>query len=168
MECPLLTQQNADLLLAYCARKLDSESMTVLERHMEHCDACREFGSAQKLVWEALDSWEATPVSMDFDRRLYRKIEAEQQKSWLGRIFSPLMPVSLPLFLRPALPLAAAAVFLVAALVLHSPSQVDLSRQVRMEKVDVEKVESALEDLDMLQQFSVVPAASDEEPLQNL
>ena len=168
MECPLLTQQNADLLLAYCARKLDSESMATLERHMEHCDACREFGSAQKLVWEALDSWEATPVSMDFDRRLYRRIEAEQQKSWFGRLFSPMMPASLPLIFRPALPLAAAAVCLVAALVIQSPTQVDLSRQVRLEKVDVEKVESALEDLDMLQQFSVVPSASEEEPLQNL
>lgn len=168
MECPLLAQENAELLLAYCARKLDSESQIILERHMEHCDACREFGEAQKLVWRALDAWEASPVSMDFDRRLYRRIEGEQQRGWLGRLFSPVTPASLPPIFRPALPLAAACVTLVAMFLIHAPTQGDLSQQVRTEKVDVEKVESALEDLDMLQQFSVVSTAAEEEPVQSL
>jgi anti-sigma factor RsiW len=167
MECPLLTQENAELLLAYCARKLDSETERVLERHMEHCDACRKFGESQKLVWTALDAWETSPVSMDFDRRLYRRIESEQQKGWLSRLFSPVMPPSLPPIFRPALPLAAACITLLAVFLINTPTQSDLSRQVRIEKVDVDKVESALEDLDMLQQFSVV-ATAEEEHVQSL
>lgn len=167
MECPILAQENAELLLAYCGRKLDAETRLNLERHMEHCEACREFGEAQKLVWNALDAWEAEPVSMDFDRRLYRRIETEQQKSWFSRMFSPWMP-SVPVFLRPALPIAAACLTLAAVCLIQAPSAGDLSRQVRMERVDVEKVESALEDLEMLQQFSVVSTGTEEEPVETL
>ncbi len=35
MNCPLETPENAQVLLDYCARKLDSARTAVLERHME-------------------------------------------------------------------------------------------------------------------------------------
>ena len=50
--------------------------MAILERHIAICPACREFAAGQRAVWQALDTWEAAPVSPDFDRRLYRRIEA--------------------------------------------------------------------------------------------
>ena len=75
MNCPLETRDNAQLLLDYCTRKLEPESVAILERHMALCSACREFAGRQRAVWDALDSWEAAPVSPDFDSRLYRRIE---------------------------------------------------------------------------------------------
>ena len=74
MKCPIEIHENAELLLAYCARKLDPETQTILERHLAVCPACRDFKAGQEAVWQALDSWEAVPVSADFDRRLYRRI----------------------------------------------------------------------------------------------
>ena len=43
--------------------------------HIEACPACREFAGGQQAVWQALDAWEPAAVSMDFDRRLYARIE---------------------------------------------------------------------------------------------
>ena len=76
MNCPLETRDNAQLLLDYCTRKLEPESVAILERHIALCGACREFANSQRAVWDALDAWEAAPVSPDFDSRLYRRIEA--------------------------------------------------------------------------------------------
>src|SRR6266478_10213495 len=105
MRCPIETQENAELLLSYSARRLNPESTAILEAHMELCPACREFRDGQSALWEALDQWEARPISPDFDRRLYRKIEEQEQLGWWPRLFSSLRP----LFGRPALPLAGAA-----------------------------------------------------------
>src|ERR1039458_8261413 len=107
MKCPIETRENAELLLAYCTRKLDAESTAMLERHMEICPACREFSSGQRAVWEALDAWEATPVTLDFDRRLYRRIDREV--SWWQLLMRPLGPA----LVRRGLPIAAAACLIV-------------------------------------------------------
>jgi hypothetical protein len=169
MECPLLKRENAEVLVAYSAGKTDSETSRVLDSHVEQCAACREFAQAQGLVWKVLEAWEAAPVSLDFDRRLYRRIEDERQTGWLSRLLRPLTAASLPVFLRPALPLAAVSVVLLAVFLIQSaPPRNDFSPQIRAEKVDVEKVESALEDLDMLQQFSVVPATEEDDAVKSL
>ena len=53
---------------------------------------------AGKDLWAALDSWEPEPISMDFNRRLFRRIHAqEQQRKFCWR--SPLIPAFLCLFL---------------------------------------------------------------------
>src|SRR6476619_6436551 len=111
MRCPIETQENAELLLSYSARRLDPESAAILEAHMELCPACREFRAGQRALWEALDQWEARPVSLDFDRRLYRRIAEQEQMSWWARLFTPLRPM----FVRPALPLAATACLVLVA-----------------------------------------------------
>src|SRR5438093_183674 len=104
MKCPIENPENAGLLLAYWARKLDPETAGVLERHMETCPACQALHDDQKAVWEALDAWEAPPVSEDFDRRLYGRIEAAAQSSWWERVARWFRPVRI----GPGLPLAAA------------------------------------------------------------
>jgi len=111
MRCPIETQENAELLLSYSARRLNSESTAILEAHMLLCPACREFRDGQRALWEALDRWEARPVSPDFDRRLYRKIQEQEQLGWWARVFGPLRPM----LLRPALPLAATACLVLVA-----------------------------------------------------
>src|SRR6476659_5995846 len=154
MKCPIETKENAELLLSYSARRLNAESTAILEAHMEVCPACQEFRDGQRALWEALDQWEARPVSPDFDRRLYQKIEEHEQMGWWARTFGPMRPV----FLRPALPLAAmACVVLVAGFIIDEPGKLfapaaDSPQVVR----EVEQVERALDDLEMLRQFDLV------------
>ena len=160
MRCPIETQENAELLLSYSARRLDPELIAVLEAHMERCPACREFRDGQRALWEALDEWEARPVSADFDRRLYRRIEEQDKMGWWAYVFGPLRPA----FLRPALPLAATAcVVLVAGFLAVEPGRVPpavtADNQVARE---AEQVERALDDLDMLRQFDLGAAPSED------
>ena len=153
MRCPIETQENAELLLSYSARRLNPESTAILEAHMEMCPACREFRDGQKAVWEALDQWEARPISPDFDRRLYRRIEEQEQLGWWARIFGPLRPM----FLKPALPLAATAcLVLVAGFIIDNPGRISAPMVENPQAPEVEQVERTLEDLEMLRQFNLV------------
>ena len=154
MRCPIETRENAELLLSYSARRLNPESTAILEKHMELCPACREFRDGQRALWEALDQWDARPVSPDFDRRLYRRIEEQEQLGWWTRIFGPLGPM----LWRPALPLAATACLVLAAgFIGVDPSRITVPTAVDNSQArEVEQVESALDDLDMLRQFDLV------------
>ena len=121
MNCPLETRENAQLLLDYCTRKLEPESVAVLERHIAICDACREFARGQRAVWQALDAWEAAPVSLDFDRRLYHRIEAHVP--WWSLLLRPFRPPFNSVALRRSLHAAAMACLLVVAgIVLERPA----------------------------------------------
>jgi anti-sigma factor RsiW len=152
MKCPIETRENAELLLAYCTRKLDAESTAILERHMEICPACREFASGQRAVWEALDAWEAAPVTVDFDRRLYRRIDREV--SWWNLLMRPLAPA----LVRRGLPIAAAASLLVmAGVLLEHPAGTPPPAQpqsVQVETFEPDQVEHALDAMHMLGEFS--------------
>lgn len=152
MKCPIETQENAELLLSYSARRLNEESTAILDAHMQMCPACREFRDGQRALWEALDQWEARPVSPDFDRRLYRRIEEQEQLGWWARLFGP----SRPVFLRPALPLAAAAcLVLVAGFIIDDPARLVSPRVDSPQVREVEQLERTLDDLDMLRQFNL-------------
>jgi hypothetical protein len=160
MRCPIETQENAELLLSYSSRKLNPESTAILEAHMEVCPQCREFRDGQRTLWEALDQWEARPISADFNRRLYRKIEEQEQLGWWERIFG----AGRPMFLRPALPLAATAcIVLVAGLMIDSPGRIAAPVAENPQVREVEQVERTLEDMEMLRQFNLVSAPVTEE-----
>jgi anti-sigma factor RsiW len=147
MRCPIETPDSADLLLAYCSRKLDATRAAVLENHIEMCPACRKFTETQQSVWEALDRWEAAPVSADFDRRLYRRIEQEQ--SWWDRIAGPLRPY----LFRQGLPATAAAALVIAAgLLLERPAAPPPVAQESVQAVD--QAEQALTEMEMVREFS--------------
>jgi len=155
MKCPLEIPENAQVLLDYGARKLDAERTATLERHMAACDGCREFAAGQRAMWEALDGWEAAPVSPDFDRKLYQRIEQQlsEQATWRELLVRPFRP----LMVRRGLPVAAAACLLVIAGVLidrpaNSPAPQKGVSQV--EAVQPEQVEQALETMEMLSEFS--------------
>lgn len=157
MRCPIETQENAELLLAYCARRLDLETMHLLERHMHCCPACQAFREGQEAVWKALDSWEALPVSPDFDRRLYRRIDQEASSPWWSRFSRPLRP----LLMRQGLPLAAAAcLVMMAGIILERPAELSVPEpQAQVETVRAEQVENTLKDLEILRQLKLTPAA---------
>jgi hypothetical protein len=152
MNCPLETRENAQLLLDYCTRKLEPECVAILERHIAICGACREFARSQRAVWQALDAWEAAPVSPDFDSRLYRRIEA--QVSWWDLLLRPFRPVTL----RRSLPAAAmAGLLLVAGVLLEHPAVSPAPPPMDMAQVDPvqpEQVEHALDAMEMLNEFS--------------
>jgi anti-sigma factor RsiW len=152
MKCPIETPENAELLLAYCARKLDAESTAIIERHMEICPACREFSSGQRAVWEALDAWEAAPVTPDFDRRLYQRIDREV--SWWNLLVRPFRPA----LLRQGVPiLAAASLVVMAGVILQHPASAPPAAQpqsAQVEAIQPDQVDHALEAMHMLGEFS--------------
>jgi hypothetical protein len=146
----LETRDNAEQLLDYCSRKLDPQTTAILERHIAICPACREFAENQRAVWEALDAWEAEPVSADFDRRLYTRIENEGP--WWRTLLRPLA-------LHWNVAASAAGVFLVLTVgfMLNRPTAVAplpaQPAQAQVETVQPEQVEHALDAMDMLAEF---------------
>ena len=158
MNCPLETRENAQLLLDYCTRKLEPESMAVLERHIANCDACREFARGQRAVWQALDAWEAAPVSLDFDRRLYHRIEAHVP--WWSLLLRPFRPRFNNVTLRRSLHAAAMACLLVVAgIVVERPAISPVPppndvAQAQADSVQPEQVERTLDAMEMLSEFS--------------
>ncbi|MCZ2146917.1 MAG: zf-HC2 domain-containing protein [Bryobacterales bacterium] len=162
-ECPLLSgEENAGLLLDYCNHKLAAEPVSVFERHMEHCPACRAFAESQMAVWKALDGFEAMSVSEDFDRRLFARLEDEQQAPWWSRPWGRLA-VSTPGIWRPAIPVAA-VLLLAAGLWIRpfssSTPSTDQSVVRNPDHVDAEQVEKTLEDMEMIRQFTVADPAN--------
>ena len=164
MNCPLETRENAQLLLDYCTRKLEPEAAATLERHISMCSACREFAGKQHAVWQALDAWEAAPVSADFDSRLYRRIENEV--SWWDMLLRPFRPMTL----RRSLPATAMTCLLVVVGVVlerpnvspapavhevtHKVSQ-DLTHDTtQVDSVQPEQVVHALDAMEILNEFS--------------
>lgn len=152
MNCPLETPETAELLLAYCSRKLDAESAALLEKHLEWCPSCRSFAEGQRAVWSALDSWDAAPVSADFDARLYRRIENEV--TWRERLVRALRPLTA----YHGIPAAAAAcLVLMAGLLLeHSgkPAAPPVQPDAAAVELQPEKVEQALDVMDVLSEFN--------------
>lgn len=151
MNCPIRSEETAELLLAYTARRLDPARTTMLESHMDVCAECAEFRAGQELVWQALDAWEAPPVTPDFNRRLYQRIEAEAAEPWYKRLFAS--PVAM---WKPAVPLAAACLLVVAGFVLdhpNSPNPPASQPALHVSVSEADQVENALDDLQLLRQL---------------
>lgn len=155
MRCPMQDGQNAELLLAYCTRKLDPAARAAFERHIQSCPDCQTFSEQQKLVWEALEAWEALPVSSDFDERLYRRIsELEAARTaglrgWLAGMLQPL---------RAVWPVAAASMVALAVLLLRAPVAPPPEADTA-ELVEIERAEQTLEDLQMLRTLHLMARA---------
>ncbi len=152
MNCPLENQESAALLLAFSSGSLEPDVTARVQRHLDSCPACRQFVEKQAVVWDALDVWEAPPVSADFDRRLYQRIE--QEVSWWEKLLRPLRPV---LQYR-SLPIAAAAGVLIMAGVLldrHTAAPVPPPQQTaQVEALQPDQVEHAIDEVEMLNQFN--------------
>lgn len=145
--CPLQNGRS-ELLLDYVSGKLKPEAAAGFERHIESCVQCRTFTEGQRAVWKALDSWEIEAVFPDFDDRLYARMAAEDRRSWWQRLWPEMTWPK-------AVPLAAACATLAAVLFFYSPSRHGpVTAPVKAESVDIDQVERALEDLEMLKQLS--------------
>jgi anti-sigma factor RsiW len=162
MNCPTKRNEDAEILLDYCAQTLSPPHTAEFEIHLKQCADCSRLVEAQKEVWGALEAWTPAPVSVNFDARLYARIAEEQAaptwQNWLRRIFQPALPY--PLW-RSAVPLIAACVLLAAGLSVHMPgTPVAPHPQLRADKVDIEQVEQTLEDFDILKPSAQAPAGS--------
>jgi anti-sigma factor RsiW len=155
MQCPRLNGRSAELMMAYTAGTLEPEVQIELERHLSGCEDCGAMAAQQKAVWEALDDWRPATVSADFNDRLYQRIAADDAASWWRRAFA----IDWSWMFRPAVPVAGACAALMIAFLLKEPVAPHHSTAPLAQKVSIEQVERALDDMDMLKQMSVtVPA----------
>ena len=77
MNCPLETRENAQLLLDYCTPQARTGVQWLSWNAISQSAApAGNSPGGQRAVWQAMDAWEAAPVSADFDSRLYRRIES--------------------------------------------------------------------------------------------
>lgn len=160
MNCPLQVKEGAEILLDYCSQRMDPDRAADFRLHVADCVDCKQVVEAQEAVWNALDAYEAMPVSMDFDRQLWARIATEDsqawwQRSWTRMLGGPAIGWSNYLFnWKPMLAAATACAAMAAVMMMatpHSTEPVDISNQKLMEKV-----ESALDDIDMLNQVGVI------------
>ena len=133
MICPT-QNKNAEVLLDYCAGTLEPARTAEFATHIEACGDCRRVVEAQRQVWGALDAWTPLEVPPDFDARLYARIAREKRALPWGRWFW-----------KPAVPLALACAVLAVGSLVRTPKE---------DKVDIQRVERTLEDLDMLTPLS--------------
>ena len=158
MNCPMEARQGSELLLEYTGGRLEARAARALEAHLESCARCREFAQNQTAVWQALEAWEAEPVSMDFDRRLFARIE-QAPASWWARLTGQMM--------HHAVPVAAAGVMILAGLMLERTAVTPVAPPQESAQVDVlgpEQVQSALDDMEMLRDFNHLVRADSAEP----
>ncbi len=149
--------EDTAILLEYSARKLNAVDTARVDEHLKACAACRRITDGQRAVWEALDAWETAPVSPDFDRQLYQRIEKEV--SWLDRLMRPFRP----LFVRHGLPIAASACLLVVAgMLLQRPA--DVSGPGAKPEISAGEAESAVQEMEMLREFSRIAPSDSTQP----
>jgi anti-sigma factor RsiW len=156
MRCPI-EERKTETLLAYCSGKLEFARAAEVAAHVAACPECRQFAAAQNAVWEALDQWEPAAVSADFDAKLYARIELEENKGWWRRLVRRWDGGSR--WLRPALPVALASLLVAGAILIEHPRPSVPPSAERGEAVDVDRIEKALDDLDMVWQLNLPPRA---------
>jgi hypothetical protein len=152
MNCPTKRNEDAEILLDYCAQTLPPMQTAEFEIHLKECADCSRLVEAQKEVWGALEAWTPAPVSVNFDARLYARIAEEQAapswQLWLRRIFQPALPYP---FWKSAIPLTVACALVTVGLYVRMPETAQTAHpQLHADKVDIEKVEKTLEDFDIL------------------
>jgi anti-sigma factor RsiW len=154
MECPNKKGNDIELIVAYAAGTLDPANEAEFECHLESCASCAELAAAQRAVWSALDELTPLPVSANFDSKLYQRIAEEQRSAWWQR--GRLRCFSRANWSwRPAMPVAAACAVLVVAFLMKNAGPSITLQQQAQPQLQIEQVERALDDMDMLKQAGV-------------
>lgn len=162
MNCPMVhklavnkkdTDQLAGILVDYVDGALAPETRLEFDLHAKGCADCAGLLAAQRELWKSLDSFTAPAVSADFDRRLYARMAQEAQhpawRRWLSGLFGAGFNFS------PAMAGGTACAALLAGLLLYvplhrAPVTPESPQQNHIERIDMDQVEQALEDLDLL------------------
>jgi anti-sigma factor RsiW len=160
MICPLLNNANAaqrERLLDYTAGRLDGPEKEIIGRHLETCPDCAAFQIEQMAVWDALDLWTPAPVSLDFNRRLWQRIDAAATAPWYKRFAESLRFANW----KPVVPLTAAILLIAAGFAFDHPGRKSALPGMTIKEAD--QVEQTLDDIDLLHQLdgvAVPPAAA--------
>jgi hypothetical protein len=157
MNCPLEREETADLLLEYSARRLDRARAANVERHAQNCGRCATFLEQQTEVWDALDAWEPAPVSMDFNRRLWQRIDAMSKASWFSSLADALRMANW----KPVFPLAAAVLVIAGGFLLDHPGDKIAAPGVAVQGVstiEADQLDQTLDDIQLLRQLDPVTA----------
>lgn len=152
--CPLQSGDEGAILLSYLDRQLDSDSMAALDRHVAQCPDCARVVESQRAVWQALDAYEPVRISADFDEQVMARIAAERPW-WVRMMDAPLFGGH---WWKAAMPLTAACLALLAVAVWKGA---DAPRPPSpMDSTEVQQVEDALADVEMLRQLGVTEEKS--------
>ena len=158
MRCPLETGKAPEVLLEYPAGTLEPAVQAALEQHVAVCFDCQEAIEGQIAVWNALDAWEPAPVTLDFNRRLWQRIDQAEAQSWfdLSRFHLNWLNMSW----KPALPVVAALLLVLGVVMFQHPHErLPIQSVAAVDGVtltEVDQVEAALDDLQLLQQLDSV------------
>jgi len=145
MTCFTKNDNGTEILLDYCSATASPKVVTAVEAHAQACQQCRDLIAAQRGVFESLDQWQAPEVSANFDQRLYARIAEQRPQPFWTAWFNGIS------LWKPALAGGLACAALALVLLMPGPHEVprtDASK--RIEHVDMDQVEQALEDLDLL------------------
>ncbi|MBY0505159.1 MAG: zf-HC2 domain-containing protein [Bryobacteraceae bacterium] len=169
------SKENAEILLEYCARTLPTDTMARLDAHVAMCSSCQQELAAQRQLWSALDEFDAAELQItpDFDRRLYARIEAEGRDPFWVRAWRSVFVSGQPRPWRPAMTMALAGLATVALIFVQFPGSertvapgappvATISdegatvedaalKTATVDKLEIERLDTALEDLEMLQ-----------------
>jgi anti-sigma factor RsiW len=163
MECPLeggrARVEATEIFVAYSAGSLAPLEESNLERHMEGCSACRDMAAAQQQVWAALDAWTPASVDSNFDAKLYSRIAVDRQLPWWKHDWTPSRSW------KPAMPVAAACAALLTAFLIRTPIVDHAPNAGVQPRIDMEQVERALDDIDMLKQIAVGTTSTPVKPI---
>lgn len=158
MTCPLQNKET-DLLLDAAAgrlahRGMDAARQAALLQHMDTCAECAAFRKEQKAVWKALDLWEPAPVSMDFNRRLWQRIDTAAAAPWYESFAEWLRFANW----KPVIPLTAAILVIAGGFLLDHPGSKNTVPGVSVTEAD--QVEQTLDDIQLLRQLDGVTPPS--------
>ncbi|MDP9054604.1 MAG: hypothetical protein M3N93_09930 [Acidobacteriota bacterium] len=158
MTCPLRTEQT-DILLDDSAGRLDAAATAALKQHMDCCADCASFRRKQAAVWEALDLWAPPAVGMDFNRNLWRRIEATAAAPWYRNLAQSLGLASW----KPLLPLTAAVALIATGFMLDHPGG-GAHGKAGFTLNEAQQVEQTLDDIQLLRQLDAGGISQDSNP----
>ena len=146
-----LDRLTADQILRLAAGRLNAREQARLAAALSGDAELRRAAREQHAVWQALDDWDAEPVSAGFDARLYAKLRALEAPTWRSRVAA----------LVRAERWTAALPFGLAMLVLATGLLVSHSRKVpvtaspvpAVSTPEADLIESTLDDLQTLHQL---------------
>jgi hypothetical protein len=121
---------------------------------------CSAFLVDQAAVWSALDAWEPVPASMDFNRRLWQRIDAAATAPWYRTLVDSLRFGGW----KPVFPLAAAILVIAGGFLLDHPGGAPSVAPPTVQGVsfsEADQLEQTLDDIQLLRQLDAVASSSD-------
>jgi len=142
------------MLLDYSAGRLDAVRANLLKRHMAECSVCAAFEAGQHQIWQAMEEYSAPPLSADFNRGVWRKIDAAAAEPWYRNLGGLLRDG----VWKPIFPLAAVVLVVVAGFMFDHRAGKASSHVTTVTVAEAEQVQNTLEDLQLLQNLNASAA----------